>query len=118
MVRIVPESYLKISRLLRKRQTPWEIKLWKFLRAGRFNDIKFKRQYKIGNYIVDFYCGTRKLVIELDGGQHNDKQKQIQDHIRQNFLESQGFKVLRFWNSEIDNNIEGVLETIKKEIDK
>ena len=66
----------------------------------------------IGHYIVDFCCFEKKLVIELDGGQHNEKYNKLNDTERTRILESQGFKVLRFWNNEVDDNFDGVLETI------
>jgi very-short-patch-repair endonuclease len=102
------------SRTLRKNQTPWEAKLWYHLRAGRFFGLKFKRQVPIGNYIVDISCFEKKLIIEADGG-HHDLQKS-QDEVRDKFLLSKGYKILRFWNNEIDDNFEGVLETIRREV--
>ena len=117
MVRAIPAKYLKFSRELRRNQTLWEEKIWKHLRAGRFYGLKFKRQFRIGKYIIDFYCSSKKLVIELDGGQHNISNKRNGDFKRYEILKKEGFKIFRFWNNEIDNNIEGVLEKIKKEAD-
>lgn len=74
--------------------------------------MKFRRQFKIGNYIVDFCCLEKKLIIELDGSQHTIKQNIIQDKKRQEFLENLGYKVLRFWNNEIDENPDGVIQKI------
>jgi len=71
---------------------------------------KFRRQAPIGRYIVDFVCFEQKLVIELDGGQHAVRQHY--DHSRSEWLQSQGFKVLRFWNNDVMNNVEGVKEVI------
>jgi very-short-patch-repair endonuclease len=99
------------SKLLRKQQTPWESRLWYFLRGKRFLNYKFKRQYIIGEFIVDFCCFKEKLIIELDGSQHNDLLLQ-KDTIRDSALRKLGYKKLRFWNNEIDENIEGVLEKI------
>jgi len=82
------------------------------LRNRGFANLKFRRQYKIGNYVVDFVCLSKKLVIELDGGHHNKYEQMKKDIIRQNFIESKGYKVIRFWNNQITNNIEGVLEEI------
>ena len=109
---------LQTSRILRKKQTPWEKKLWKHLRAGRFKGLKFKRQVVIGDYIVDCCCFEKRLVIELDGGQHAEDQIQNPDIERQKFLESRGYTVLRFWNNEIENDLESVLERIRQVIEK
>jgi len=110
---LTPQELLNNSRKLRTTQTPWEHKLWKRLRAGRFFGLKFKRQAPLGDYIVDFYCHSKKIVIEIDGGQHNYDLNKFLDKERQKTLEKQGFLVLRFWNNEIQNNLDGVLETIK-----
>ncbi|MEO8065849.1 MAG: DUF559 domain-containing protein [Candidatus Doudnabacteria bacterium] len=108
----ITDNLLSSSRELRKGQTPWENKLWYYLRAKRFKGFRFRRQFVIGYYIVDFCCFEKKLVIELDGGQHNEDENRQNDHERTEFLKSQGFKVIRFWNNELDENLEGVLETI------
>ena len=102
-----------VSKRLRSQMTPWEVKLWYYLRGHRFYRLKFKRQVPMGNYVVDFCCQEKKLVLELDGGQHSEIKISENDKSKQKFLEKNGYKVLRFWNSEIDNNIEGVLETIR-----
>jgi len=101
-----------ITRKLRKTQTPYEHKLWQVLRNRGFANLKFRRQYKIGNYVVDFVCLSKKLVIELDGGYHNELQQMKKDIIRQNFIENKGYKIIRFWNSEITKNIDGVLDKL------
>ena len=75
---------------------------------------KFHRQHSIGNFIADFYCPTRKLIIELDGSQHLDNQEY--DKERTEYFESLGIKVIRFWNNEINNNLNGVLMKIKEEL--
>ena len=106
----VSDNSTTLAKQLRKEQTPWETKLWSYLRSHRFEGLKFKRQVPIGKYIVDFCCEDKKLVIELDGGQHFEMQSQ--DMERDNFFRSQGYTVLRFWNNELDNNLEGVLEEI------
>lgn len=82
------------------------------LRRKNLRNLKFKRQYPIGNYIVDFCCSVKKLIIELDGGGHNEEYKIKDDKIRDEYLKNQGFKILRIWNNEIDNNLEGVYEKI------
>ena len=101
-----------ISRILRKNQTPWEQKFWAIFRDRRLRHLKFRRQSKIDRYIVDFYCPSRKLIIELDGGHHNEPENIEADLKRQSQLEAQGYTVLRFWNNEIDENIDGVVQRI------
>lgn len=103
-----------VSKLLRKQMTPWERKLWYYLRGGRFYGLKFKRQVPMGNYVVDFCCQEKKLIIELDGSQHNQTTNIEKDKLRQQFLQDKKYTILRFWNNDIDLNIEGVLEIIKK----
>ncbi len=107
-----------ISKILRRRSTPWERKLWYYLRANRFYGLKFKRQVPIGSYVVDFCCQGKRLIIELDGGHHSQSEVKNADKERQLFLENNGYKVLRFWNNDLDSNIDGVLEIIRKEIFK
>jgi len=93
---------------MRRLPTDAEALLWKHLRGGRLIEFKFKRQQPIGDFIVDFACFERRLVIEVDGGQH---QAEI-DEARTQLLEAQGFKVLRFWNNEVLRSVEAVLESI------
>ncbi len=112
----INENLLLASKKLRKDQTPWETKLWYYLRRKQFKGFRFRRQFVIGYYIADFCCFEKKLIIELDGGQHNEKANQINDAERTKILGTQGYKVLRFWNNEIDNNLDGVLETILKNL--
>ena len=97
---------------LRKNQTDAEKALWKQLRNKGLFGLKFFRQYSVGSYIVDFYCPEYKLAIELDGGQHAEEENQEYDKIRTNYLESIGVEVMRFWNNDVLQNIEGVLEKI------
>lgn len=97
---------------LRRNQTPQESKLWTILRNRGFENFKFRRQFKIDNYIVDFCCLNNKLIIEIDGGHHNELNNIDSDKERQQYLESRGYKVIRFWNNEIDRNIDGVIERI------
>ena len=104
---------IAIARRLRKSQTFHEQRLWQLLRAKRLNRYKFRRQYPVGKYVVDFCCLAQRLVIELDGGQHNDRFKIYRDKIRDGFFIRHGFAVLRFWNNEVDDNIEGVYQRIQ-----
>ena len=102
-----------IAKNLRKKLTDTERLLWTRLRAKQLEGLKFRRQEPIGEYIVDFVCYEKGIVIEADGGQHSfEKEK---DATRDKWLKKEGFKVLRFWNNEILTNIEGVLEVIRKE---
>ena len=114
---LIKKSLSVQSRLLRKLQTPWETKLWHLLRGKRFYGLKFKRQVPIGKYIVDFCCQEKKIIMELDGGHHNENTAASADQKRQADLESYGYKVLRFWNNELDDNLEGVLETIRNSVE-
>jgi very-short-patch-repair endonuclease len=100
------------ARSMRKEPTDAENKLWHFLRAKRFNGLKFRRQQPFKHYIVDFICHDCKLIIELDGGQHNELDGADYDRQRTILLEQEGYKVLRFWNHDVLKNIEGVLQTI------
>jgi very-short-patch-repair endonuclease len=92
---------------LRHDLTPAERKLWGLLLKHGVCDIHFRIQHAIGRYIVDFVAPQKKLIIELDGSQHLVEQEY--DTERTAFLESKGYRVLRFWNNDIDNNIEGVM---------
>ncbi len=92
---------------LRHNLTPFERKLWALLRKHGVASTHFRIQHAIGNYIVDFCAPRKKLIIELDGSPHLDQQEH--DAERTAFLESKGYRVLRFWNSDITNNIEGVM---------
>ncbi|OHD70757.1 MAG: DNA (cytosine-5-)-methyltransferase [Spirochaetes bacterium RBG_16_49_21] len=104
------DSLVYFARQLRKNQTEAEKKLWKYLKSKQVKELKFRRQEPLGSYIVDFVCFENKLVIELDGSQHiEDKENDIE---RDDWLKSQGFAVIRFWNNEVMNNIDGVLAVI------
>lgn len=103
-----------LARNLRKNSTLQERILWKLLRNSNINNLKFKRQYPIGNYIVDFICIEKMLVIEIDGGQHNEDLNIKLDNERTKYLESRGFRVLRFWNTDIDKNLGGVYQELMK----
>jgi len=100
------------ARALRKNLTPQEVKLWVKLRELKPLGFHFRRQAPIGRYIVDFVSFRSQLIIEADGGQHGMLDGNRSDQIRDAFLQSQGFRVLRFWNSDIDANLAGVMESI------
>ncbi len=102
-----------IAKNLRKNQTGVEAVLWNRLRAKQVEGIKFRRQQPIENFIVDFVSFEKRIIIEVDGGQHAAKKQT--DLKRDKFLSDNGFKVLRFWNNDVLENIDGVLEIIRKE---
>ena len=103
-----------LARNLRKNATPQERKMWNILRNHNFYGLFFRRQYPIGNYIVDFICLSKQIIIEIDGGQHNEGVNIQADTERTEYLNSKGYKVYRFWNNEIDKNIDGVYLKLKK----
>ena len=109
-------SHITLARNLRHKQTDAEKKLWSVLRGSQFENSKFRRQEPIGKYIVDFVSLDRELIIELDGGQHNQQPEMEKDEVRTKWLESRGFRVIRFWNNDVLQNLEGIaariLETI------
>ncbi len=100
---------------LRKNLTPAEAKLWSYLQNSQLGE-KFRRQHSIEYYILDFYCPKKKLAVELDGSPHNTEQGFIKDKERTIFLNNRGIKVIRFENKDVINNIEGVLEEIRKQL--
>ena len=104
------------ARRLRREQTDAERKLWARLRARELDGFKFRRQFVIGPFIADFCCFEQRLVVELDGGQHADQSDA--DRRRADFLHSRGFRVLRFWDNEVMENIDGTLEQILLSLDK
>jgi very-short-patch-repair endonuclease len=104
-------TLLENAKTLRCNQTLAEQRLWFFLRAHRFMGLKFKRQKPIGRYIVDFVCAEKHLIIELDGSQHCEQS--AYDHKRDEWLRSEGYAVMRFWDNDVLMNTEGVLECIR-----
>jgi very-short-patch-repair endonuclease len=95
---------------LRKEATPAESKLWSYLRLMREDGVRFRRQHAIGPFIADFCAPRKKIVIELDGNQHLEQHDYDQE--RTDYLETQGYKVIRFWNNDVINNIEGIMREI------
>jgi len=98
------------ARSLRKQSTDTEQYLWRHLRDRQVEGFKFRRQQPLGRYVVDFVNLEKKLVIELDGGQHAED---LTDKIRDEWLRHEGFEVLRFWDNQVHSNLEGVLENIR-----
>ena len=105
-----------LARNLRKNATIQERRLWNLLKNRQFHNLKFKRQQLIGDYIVDFICKEVKIIIEIDGGQHNEPENIEYDKTRTEYLNNLGYKVIRFWNNEIYENIEGVVLRLREEI--
>ena len=105
------------ARILRNNQTPAERHLWAALRKRGIGK-KFRRQHRIGNYIVDFYCPALKLAVEIDGGQHDSPESRQYDEKRTRFLQEQGIRVLRFWNNEVLQQTENVLEALWCEVNR
>jgi very-short-patch-repair endonuclease len=108
-----PKSYER-ARTLRHELTLAERKLWSILRGNKLNGINFRRQHALGNYIVDFISIKHKLIVELDGSQHLEQEEY--DAERTKYFESQGYKVLRFWNNQVENEIEGVIQAIQNSL--
>jgi very-short-patch-repair endonuclease len=93
----------------RREATDCEQRLWQLLRNRGLEGFKFRRQATVGPYVVDFLCAQHRLIVEIDGGQHNEDA----DRIRTRFLQMEGYAILRFWNHEVIENIEGVIEAIR-----
>ncbi len=100
------------ARTLRKNPTEAERALWKHLRLRQLEGQKFRRQQPLGRYVVDFVCFEKKLIVELDGGQHSEQV--VSDADRSAWLNGQGLRVLRFWNHDAVKDIEAVKETIRQ----
>jgi very-short-patch-repair endonuclease len=101
-----------LGKVLRKRPTDAEQLLWKHLRMKQMEGLKFRRQQPVDKYIVDFVCFEKRLIIEVDGGQHAVEGNK--DKERDTYLQQCWFKVLRFWNNEVLQNTEGVLTVIRE----
>ncbi|MDD3436235.1 MAG: UvrD-helicase domain-containing protein [Candidatus Gastranaerophilales bacterium] len=115
-IRFYAEKTLNQAKNLRKNTTEPEQIMWFLLRNRNFCDLKFRRQAPLGKYIVDFICLEKKIIVELDGSGHLQEDKIKHDKVRQDFIEGEGYKILRFYNSDVFNNIEGVLEKIYQTI--
>jgi very-short-patch-repair endonuclease len=102
------------ARKLRRTSTEAERRLWALLSSAQLNGVKFRRQHPIGTYIVDFVSLDSKLIIEIDGGHHNMDDVRQGDESRTAWLTGEGYSVLRFWNNDVINNPEGVIEGIRE----
>jgi len=106
-----------LGRELRRQGTHAERVLWLKLRNKQLAGIKFRRQQPLGDYIVDFISFDKKIIVEIDGGQHNEELIAGQDEIRTAWLIGQGFRVIRFWNNDVIDNLDGVLFQIQTNLD-
>ena len=97
---------------LRKNPTDAERRLWTYLRHKQVDGFRFRRQAPIGSYVVDFVCFSARLVVEVDGGHHALRPERYAE--RTKWLENEGFRVIRFWNSDVLENTEGVAETVRR----
>ena len=110
--RLTPPPHRKFARAMRADATKAENLLWQALRNRQLAGLKFKRQVPLVGYIVDFVCFEARLILEVDGGQHAESNRDVE---RDRMFESQGFRTLRFWNDEVIGNIDAVCETIMRE---
>ena len=121
-VRLLPAVKLARARALRRNQTDAETKLWRLVHDRRLLDAKFRRNHPIGSFFADFCCLKTHLIVEVDGGQHANEADTDYDRRRTAYLESRGFKVMRFWNQEIlresDRVIEQIYEALNPELHK
>src|SRR5919108_5964162 len=106
----VSTKQLENAKELRREMTPWEKILWKQLKANRLNGLHFRRQQIVHGYFADFYCHQHELIVELDGGIHDFQQEY--DAEREEYLIALGFRIIRFTNEEIKNNLNSVLQKI------
>jgi very-short-patch-repair endonuclease len=104
------------AKKLRANTTPHERALWRALRELPIEGSHFRRQAPIGPYVVDFFCPAKRLIIELDGGHHNEDELAKRDSERQAWLEQEGYRVIRFWNSDVAADLNAVMEKIYAEV--
>ncbi len=116
--KIKRNNLTNVARRLRYNETDAERKLWSRLRNKQIMGIKFRRQQPVGKYIVDFVCFEKEMIIEIDGSQHAEIFGITKDIERTKYLESRGFRIVRFWDNDVFNNIEGVLFNISELINK
>ncbi len=102
----------RTARTLRRDMTDAERKLWARLRRRQLDNVKFVKQLPVGPFVADFAARSLRLIIELDGGQHSESKNAA----RSELIEAHGYRVIRFWNNDVMDNLEGVLETIVREI--
>ena len=114
----IPDHLVKRSRALRRKQTAAEYRLWSLLRGKKLGGYKIRRQHVLLNYIVDFFCFSEKLIIELDGPIHNTQKVREYEKRRQDLLIANGYRILRFKNADVFQNEAEVLSTILQALDE
>ncbi len=107
-------SKTSLARELRQRQTEAEKTLWARLRNRQLESVKFRREQPIGHYVVDFAIFENRIIVKIDGGQHNERGITEKDEERAVWLKGKGYHILRFWNNEVLKNVDGVLEVIRE----
>ena len=112
----IPPELLIYARQLRKEQTDAEKLLWHLLRGRRFCGFKFRRQFPVGGYILDFYCHDARLAVELDGGGHNEEEQRRYDEERTKVIQAANIRIVRFWNNDLFNSLEEVLEELHAQL--
>jgi len=110
-------KYVERCRNLRRSQTDAEKKLWSILRNRQLSGVKFRRQFSVGRYILDFYSPEHKLGIEADGGQHYEDEGRRRDELRTRELSTLGIQILRFSDRDILNNLEGVCKVVQEGVE-
>ncbi len=110
--RAVPPTNRRFAKAMRVEMTDAEVRLWRHLRKPGIEGLRFRRQTPLGPYIVDFFCPSHRLIIEVDGGQHGLDNKHARDLGRDQWLISRGYRVLRFWNHEVLTGLDDVLRAI------
>jgi very-short-patch-repair endonuclease len=118
LVNIAGPGAVGRAKRLRRQSTAAEEVLWERLRSRQFLGLKFRRQVPIGQYIADFYCHDRRLVLELDGGIHDEPRQQSHDGNRDLNLTTLGYTILRFTNEEVLRNLDLVLETTRRQLER
>lgn len=116
--RVTQPGKIAFARKLRKEQTDAERLLWGWLRNQRLEGVRFRRQHPIGEFVADFVALDRRLIIELDGGHHNEDTRAEADGWRQEWLENEGYRVIRFWDNEVITNMEGVFKRIQESLNE
>ena len=109
--RLVPPTHRRFGKAMRQNMTEAELSLWVWLRKPGIAGLRFRRQAPIGPYIVDFFCPQRRLIVEVDGGQHGSEDSK-RDRDRDQWLTEQGYRVVRIWNNDVTSNIDGVCAAI------
>ena len=105
-----PNTVRRQAKVLRKRSTPAEMRLWAALRNHQLNGLKFRRQHPLGPFIADFYCAEYRLVVEVDGGIHNFTVEE--DQARDQAIQEHGYRIIRFQNKTVEENLTEVLSAI------